>query len=532
MVAGAGTLARLAVEEGTATVAGTVDATQLLVGNGGDVATLNINGGGVSTITDQVILFGNTGTLDLSGGGGTLTAPLYRYAHPANVITGGNLLINGNSEFRGVARRQPFNYQQRYHRWGWRFAAREQWHSSSLTGSNSYGGGTTVRAGTVIGGSSAAFGSGDITINDGSTGANDTTLLLNEGVLLANNITVANAGTGTTTIGSNGGTAANGLPTFSGTLTLNKATTLQGIDTDRTTFSGEITGNVGTLTIDGGQRTVFSGASISFTGDVAIVNSSTLQVGLASGAVNQIPNASSVDVGAGSLFLLSTSAETINVLTGNGTVRPNAPSGGSTTFTIGAGDGSGTFDGLITNNGGQTLKLVKVGDGTQTLTNPLNSFTGGVDINGGVLSTPQLAGGNTVSAIGAALGFNSNLTFNDGTLQYTGGDVSINRPFTLNAGGGTIDVTNSGTTLTITDASGANNITGPGSLTKTGAGTLQIVDNAGAVNNYSGGTIVSQGTLISTGSTALGTGNVTLNDANTGANDTALLVTNEFRFHE
>jgi len=75
-------------------------------------------------------------------------------------------------------------------------------------------------------------------------------------------------------------------------------------------------------------------------------------------------------------------------------------------------------------------------------------------------------------------------------------------------------------------SSAGNFLAGPTSLLKTGSSTLTV--NAGAANTHSGGTVLSQGAIIYTGSVnnGLGTGAITLGDAATGANAVSLLLTN------
>jgi autotransporter-associated beta strand protein len=163
-----------------------------------------------------------------------------------------------------------------------------------LTGASTYSGGTTISGGTIRFSRPTALGSGTVTLNDANTGSNDTALLatdyMNSDDLpasrgsFANNIVVANQGTGTTTIGSTtfNGNEPHGYnsATYRGTLTLNRATTLSGGDTDRTTYDGVISGYVGTLTISGGARTAIGNPANSFTGNVSITGSgTTLQAG-------------------------------------------------------------------------------------------------------------------------------------------------------------------------------------------------------------------------------------------------------------
>ena len=116
-----------------------------------------------------------------------------------------------------------------------------------------------------------------------------------------------------------------------------------------------------------------------------------------------------------------------------------------------------------------------------------------------------------------------------GLLSYTGNSATYTRGFTVNAGGGEIDVTTSGQTLTIgtgglADAGlltigGAGNtsissiVSGAGGLTKTGAGTLTL----SATNTYTGGTTVSTGVVSVSADANLGasSGSITLNTGGT-----------------
>ncbi len=157
-----------------------------------------------------------------------------------------------------------------------------------------------------------------------------------------------------------------------------------------------------------------------------------------------------------------------------------------------------------------TTGLTKTNSGTLAILTA-NDFTGPVAIDGGGLSVASLANSGVASAIGAATSDPANLVLDGGTLSYTAGSVSSDRGATFNGGGATLDVPNGGTTLTW---NGTN--VGSGALTKTGPGTLTL----SAANTFSGGTIVSNGTLALFGPAggatttannySLGSGSVTL----------------------
>ncbi|HEF8791176.1 TPA: autotransporter-associated beta strand repeat-containing protein, partial [Salmonella enterica subsp. enterica serovar Vinohrady] len=118
----------------------------------------------------------------------------------------------------------------------------------------------------------------------------------------------------------------------------------------------------------------------------------------------------------------------------------------------------GDFDNAISGSG----QVVKSGDETLTLSGA-NSYTGGTTISGGTLVATN------VEALGT-------------------GDVTNNATLELNTGG-TFD----------------NAISGSGQVVKSGDDVLTL---SGA-NSYSGGTLISDGTLVASNVEALGTGDVT-----------------------
>ncbi|ECY4148066.1 autotransporter outer membrane beta-barrel domain-containing protein, partial [Salmonella enterica subsp. enterica serovar Tennessee] len=120
----------------------------------------------------------------------------------------------------------------------------------------------------------------------------------------------------------------------------------------------------------------------------------------------------------------------------------------------------GTFDNAISGSG----QVVKSGDETLTLSGA-NSYTGGTLISSGTLVA------NDVNALGT-------------------GDVTDDATLELNTGG---DFDNA--------------ISGSGQVVKSGDDVLTL---SGA-NSYSGGTLISDGTLVASNVEALGTGDVTDN---------------------
>ncbi|ECO3832954.1 autotransporter outer membrane beta-barrel domain-containing protein, partial [Salmonella enterica subsp. enterica] len=124
------------------------------------------------------------------------------------------------------------------------------------------------------------------------------------------------------------------------------------------------------------------------------------------------------------------------------------------------------------NNIGGTGRVEKSGDETLTLSGS-NTYTGGTLISGGTLVATN------VEALGT-------------------GDVTDNAVLELNTGGDFI-----------------NNIGGTGRVEKSGDDTLTLSGS----NSYTGGTLISGGTLVATNVDALGSGDVTDNatlELNTG----------------
>ncbi len=147
-----------------------------------------------------------------------------------------------------------------------------------------------------------------------------------------------------------------------------------------------------------------------------------------------------------------------------------------------------------------TTGLTKTNSGTLTINNA-NDYTGPTVIGGGSVVVNQLANGGVASRIGAATSDPANLVMSGGTLRYTGGSATIDRGATLTGFGGTFEVNNAATTLTW---NGTN--IGTGSLIKSGPGTLTL----SADNDFTGGTIISDGTLALNGPS--GGGTVTANN--------------------
>lgn len=160
---------------------------------------------------------------------------------------------------------------------------------------------------------------------------------------------------------------------------------------------------------------------------------------------------------------LNTQPETVNGLSGTGTVDTVAGDG-SPIFTVGSGNASSTFSGVIKNTTG-SLTLSKTGTGRLILTGT-NTYSGGTTVNGGVL---QVGDGGATGSIGSGP-----IAITTGTLEYRRSD----------------------------DLVIADELSGAGGFIQGGTGTMTLSGE----NTYSGATTVNAGTLLLTGNRTANSG--------------------------
>ncbi|EKR1833399.1 TPA_asm: autotransporter outer membrane beta-barrel domain-containing protein [Salmonella enterica subsp. enterica serovar Cerro] len=427
----------------------------------------------------------------------------------------------------------------------------------TLSGSNTYTGGTLISSGTLVANDVNALGTGDVTDN--------ATLMLNTGGDFINNIggtgRVEKSGDDTLTLsGSNtytGGTLING-----GTLVANDVNALgTGDITDNATlalnavgdFNNAISGSGkveksgdGTLTLSGsntytGGTTISGGTlvatSVDALGTGDVTDNATLELNTGGDFTNNIGGTGRVEKsGDGTLTLSGSNTYTGGTLISDGTlVASNVEALGTGDVTDNATlelNTGGDFDNAISGSG----QVEKSGDKTLTLSGS-NTYTGGTLISGGTLVASNVealgsgdvtndavlelnTGGDFINSIGGtgrveksgdetltlsgSNTYTGGTTINDGTLVATSVDA-------LGSG----DVTNNATLELNTGGDFDNAISGSGQVVKSGDKTLTL---SGA-NSYSGGTLISDGTLVASNVEALGTGDVTNNatlELNTG----------------
>ena len=345
-----------------------------------------------------------------------------------------------------------------------------------LAGSDTYAGGTTVIGGTLVAASNSGLGSGPV-------------------ILWPSSGTATLAFTSATpSIGSLASSGAGSASVVLGNAAANTATLLTvGANNTSTTFSGGLgdlsstaSGAVGSLLKTGTGILTLTGAN-TYSGSTS-VNQGTLsatttaslpgynlshQVGVAGGAVLTVPT------GNGSNGWSSTQIGSL--------LADVAWSNSTAAFGIDTTSGNFTYGGNIT----QALALTKLGANSLTLTGS-NTYPGVTAINGGTLSL------GSPGALGAG-----NITFGGGILQFTSSNSTDYSAQLKNSTAAPISIDTNGQAVTFASPIGSSNTAG---LVKAGNGTLAL----GASNSYTGGTILSGGTLVAAGNSALGSGPVSL----------------------
>jgi fibronectin-binding autotransporter adhesin len=483
------------VNAGTLILAKTSSSGVHAVGGG-----LTINGGTVQlagTGGDQIydasgVTFGtNGGTFDLNGTSetiGSLNGPggtVTNTAGTASTLTVGSSSIagSGTGTYSGVLSDGSSGLA----------LVKAGTGTFTLTAVNTFTGGTTADAGTLVlgdGTHAAALigyegGSDDVgfyggsggtavTINNGAMfhvlanssvtggdgggneggGTGGTSVIFTGGGMLINSGTI-NGGSGGIGAIANGGLGGSGVSFTSGGMLIN---------------AGAINGGVGGASFNANSGT--TGSGVNFSGGIGILTNQN--GGAISGGVvmdSAYANAVTLQIGStitGGLNIGTNTGSTLT-LTDNGT-------GGSQTYS--AAVDSTTFAGA----------LIKNGTGTWTLDQALN-YTGSTTINAGTLSVGSIANGGAASPLGASTNDSANLVLNGGRLAYTGGTATSDRGLTVAAGNGAVNVTTAASNLTLTGAVIGNS---GGALTASGTGTLTLAgntDNAGLSVDVTGGTL-------------------------------------------
>ena len=326
----------------------------------------------------------------------------------------------------------------------------------TLSGTNSFTGGGTISAGTVIAGSAGALGTAAVTLNGGAVSVTDAAVT-SLAVPLA--------------VGSSGGTIDN-------------ASSL--------TLSGAITGAGNTLTKSGAGKLTLSGTLGSNKAGV-VLNFSAGSLDL-SGAAKELAGASTLN---GSV----TSTGTVLNIDGNATV------GGSGTLTVDGGSINTVFNSTAGTGGSATI-------------NTNVAFANNVALTGASgkilkFDTGVLSGSGTLTTSGTG-----GVQFNSTAVSTFSGSISNSASLTASAQSlaAVTNIANTGV-LTLdnktatTGATVAARITGSGSVVKTSDGDVNLTSTN---STFSGGlTLNSAGGVFVNVASALGSG--TINASNAGS---------------
>lgn len=520
----------------------------LLLTNGGTVQTSGGGSNHTDSIASTIALQGDGGSYAFTAGSTTSGRLLSVSGSVSGVSTVGNtttLTLNGgNTGSNAVSGVLSDGVN------GGKLALVKSGTGSwTLSGSNSFTGGTTISGGTLSVTNLAAFGNtagaGSRKISIGDTvGNNSTSLRSTVDMTNANEITVLSGGTGTVTL-----TMANALTNdhfnassiILGSGTVGRGVTLTSAN-EINGWTGVISdgvnvaaGTEGVVTINGiaGKGTYFGNAANSYkggtviTGNVAIAASGTVfgtgSVTINGGSFGQFANQT---VSGYSQLILNSDLNVTNqfdrTLALNGaagsTVNLGATGTASTRIISSAAGAALTVGGIIQNgSNGYTTGITKNGSGDLILS-AASTYTGATVINNGriVLST----GNDRLSAVSA-------LTINGGALELN----TRNQTVAGLSGSGSATIANSSGTpgtaiLTVSNASdtvfdgklvATSNSTSRVSLVKESAGTLTLNGS----HSFSGGTTINAGTLVVNGGLSSAAG---LAVSTTGTNQRTVLI--------
>lgn len=301
----------------------------------------------------------------------------------------------------------------------------------TLSGDNTYIGGTELQKGIVAIQSDTALGTGALAVASGANLELAGSITVSNAMTLAGPGTLANDGAIQSTAGSNTLTgnislagnarlhadAGSALNLTTGATNLSSHTLTVG-GAGSTSISQAISGTGGLTKTDASTLTL-SGAN-TYTG-ATVIDAGTLRVG----ANNVLSNSTAVTVATNATLNVNGYSDTIGSLAGAGSVTL-----GSGSLSVGANDAASDFAGSISGSGSFT----KVGSGNLSLTG-VNTLTGAVTLSGTGGAQTTLA-----NTSGQALGNVSSITVNSGNILTLGAADQISDSANLVLAGGTFGV--------------------------------------------------------------------------------------------
>ena len=272
----------------------------------------------------------------------------------------------------------------------------------TLSGTNTFVGGTNVTAGQISTRNGAALGptTNVLTLNNGTQFRYETTNGVSSGTttFVGNPISVATSSSVTITTNS----ASNG---YSGIITGDGNSTVTIGATGATT---QCSFNLGASTQQFGP----------FLGTVKIFDGASIRFSSTSGVVNGGASALFDTNLSGDIATRNTGTVHLGALVGNGTLTGAGGAAGTATFSIGARNQNCIFGGRVNDANATDRKaaLTKTGNATLTLTGN-NSYTGATNVSAGTLEIGNNGTTGSITGTNLAVSANATLSFIPGSTQ-------------------------------------------------------------------------------------------------------------------